>query len=332
LNIKYKNMKNKNALITGITGQDGSFLAELLISKGYNVFGFHRRLSSNDLNCSTHLVNKIKLIEGDMCDRQSLLNAIKVSRPHEIYNLASQSHVGASFIQPNYTFDVNGRGVLYLLEAVKESGINCKIYQAATSEQFGGVPGTEPQNEKTPFIPKSPYAIAKLYAFETVRFYRDAYNLFICNGICFNHESERRGKDFISRKISDGVARIYHKLQNELRLGNLDAKRDWGYAKEYVEGMWLMLQQDEPDDYVLATGEMHSVREMCDISFKYVNLDYNDYVISDSEFLRNNEVNILQGDPTKANQVLGWKSSTSFNDLMRLMVKFDCEKYDKLNN
>jgi len=326
-------MKNKkNALITGITGQDGSFLAELLLSKGYGVFGLHRRLSSSDLNCASHLINDVTFIEGDMCDRQSLLNAVKISKPHEVYNLAAQSHVGTSFTQPNFTFDVNGRGVLYLLEAIKESGINCKFYQASTSEQFGGVVGSAPQNENTPFIPKSPYAVSKLYGYETVRHYRDIYNLFACNGICFNHESERRGFNFVSRKISDGVAKIYCGIEKELTLGNLDALRDWGYAKEYVEGMWMMLQHNDPDDYVLSTGKLYSVRDMCEISFRSVGLDYRNYIITDSEFLRDNEVNVLQGDSTKAKQILGWESKTSFEDLMSMMVKFDCERHGKLND
>lgn len=324
------NMK-KNALITGISGQDGSYLAELLLSKGYNVFGLVRRSSSSNLNCSNHLINKVKFIEGDMCDYQSLLSIIKISKPHEIYNLAAQSHVGTSFSQPHYTFDVNGRGVQYLLDAVKESGIRCKIYQASTSELYGGVPGTEPQDENTPFTPKSPYAIAKLHAYEMTRFYRDTYNMFVCNGILFNHESERRGLNFVTRKITDGVGKIYNGLEKELTLGNLDAQRDWGYAKEYVVGMWLMLQQNEPDDYVLATGENHSVREFCESAFNCVGLDYRDYVKSSPEYVRDNEVNILRGNYNKAKTVLGWSPTTDFNSLVKIMVDYDCKRHEKRN-
>lgn len=316
----------KNALITGITGQDGSYMAELLLSKKYNVFGLIRRSSSGHLNCSSHLAGRVTFIEGDLCDYQSLLNAVKVSKPQEIYNFAAQSHVGTSFTQPSYTLDVNGRGVLYLLDAVKNSGINCKIYHASTSEQYGGVPGTDPQNEETPFKPKSPYAMAKLYAYEISRYYRDAYNFFICNGICFNHESERRGFNFVTRKITDGASKIYVGMETELKLGNLDAFRDWGYAKDYVEGMWLMLQQNEPDDYVLATGEMHSVKELCDVAFSTLGLDYRDYVIIDPQFLRDNEVNVLRGDPTKAKTKLGWEPKTSFKELITKMVNFDYER------
>lgn len=321
-------MTQKRALITGITGQDGSFLAELLLSKGYTVYGLVRRTSSSHLNCAEHLRNSVTFIDGDMCDQQSLFNAIKISKPNEVYNLAAQSHVGMSFKQPNATFDINGRGALYLLEAIRESGINCKFYQASTSELFGGVPGTEPQNESTPFTPKSPYAISKLFAFEMVRYYREAYNMFACNGILFNHESERRGINFVTRKITDGLARILAGLDDQINLGILDVQRDWGYAKDYVYGMWLMLQQEIPDDFILSTNETHSVRQFCEVAFNYVGLNYEDYVIVNPTFLRENEVNILKGDFSKANNILKWAPTTSFNELVKLMVDFDIRKYN----
>ena len=322
----------KNAFITGITGQDGSFLAELLLAKGYNVFGLKRRTSSNNLGHISHIAKNITLIEGDMCDYKSLLNAIEIAKPDEIYNLAAQSNVGVSFTQPSYTLDVNARGVLYLLEAVKNLGIKPRIYQASTSELFGGVEGTAPQNERTPFTPKSPYGLSKLYAHEVMHMYRDAYDMFTCIGILFNHESERRGIEFVTRKITNAVAKIHYKLDDKLLLGNIDAKRDWGYAKDYVDAIYRIIQYDTPDDFVIATGVTHSVREFCELAFAHVGLNYLDYVKIDEKYIRQLEVNVLQGNASKAQNVLNWKATTSFEELISLMVEHDLRNVYELFN
>lgn len=313
-----------NALITGVSGQDGSFLAELLLDKGYNVFGVLRRTSSGSLGNASHLADKIRFIEGDLCDYNSLLNAIKISKPVEVYNLAAQSHVGTSFSQPDYTFNVNGRGVDYLLSALQSSGITSKVYQASTSELFGNAQSS--QNESTPFLPRSPYGLSKLHAFHTIKMHRDTYNTFACNGILFNHESERRGANFVTRKITKAVAMIKLGLQKKLQLGNIESKRDWGYAKDYVKAMYMIMQNDVADDFVIATGETHSVREFCNEAFNYVGLNYMDYVESSSDNMRPLDINILYGDPSKARRELGWKPSVSFNELVSIMVKNDIKQ------
>jgi len=313
----------KSALITGVTGQDGSYLAELLLEKDYEVYGIIRRNSTNNLGNSEHLKNEIKFIEADLGDYFSMLDAITLSKPHEMYNLAAQSHVGTSFKQPIYTLEATGLGPVNCIEAIRKSGFHTKFYQASTSEMFGGFPGTEPQNEKTSFAPRSPYGAAKLYAYEMMRIYRDSYRMFCTSGFLFNHESQRRGLNFVTRKITHAAARISLGLQDKLYLGNLDAKRDWGYAPDYVKGMWLMMQQPEPDDYVLATGETHTVRDFCKAAFERVNLNYEDYVEIDPRFYRPCEVHLLLGDSSKARETLGWKPETSFEGLVSKMVEYD---------
>ncbi len=296
----------QKALITGITGQDGSYLAELLLGKGYTVYGLARRTSSTNTSRIDHIMDKIELVPGDMTDQGSLVNVIKHCEPDEVYNLAAQSFVGSSWSQPLYTGDVTALGVTRLLEAIRINGLNAKYYQASSSEMFGKVQQT-PQSESTPFYPRSPYAVAKLYGHWITINYRESYNMFACSGILFNHESPRRGIEFVTRKISDGVARIYHGLNKELRLGNLDAKRDWGFAGDYVEAMWKMLQHDTPDDYVIATGETHTVKEFCEIAFETAGLDWEKYVKVDPKFMRPAEVNLLLGDASKARKALGWQ-------------------------
>lgn len=331
----------KKALITGVTGQDGSYLAELLVSKGYQVVGMVRRSSSVSISRIQSLVNKrqLQLEEGDLSDATSLRRILEMTQPDEIYNLAAMSHVQSSFLAPEYTVDIDGVGVLRLLQAVKEVVPCAKVYQASTSELFGKV-RESPQNEKTPFYPRSPYGIAKLYAFWTVVNYREAYELFACNGILFNHESPRRGEGFVSRKISLGVCRIALGLSSKLSLGNLDAYRDWGYAKDFVEGMWLMLQQENPQDFVLATGKTHTVREFVEKAFLERNIPLiwegkgleekgieasSGRVLVDvsKEFFRPAEVDSLLGDSTKAFKEMGWKPRTSFEELVSLMVQSD---------
>lgn len=312
----------KTALITGITGQDGSYLAELLLEKGYEVHGIVRRLSSPNMNRIQHIVDKITLHDADLCDPHSLINAVKISQPDEVYNLGAQSFVATSWQQAILTSDLTGIGVTRLLEAVRMFKPEARFYQASSSEMYGKVKAV-PQNEETPFHPRSPYGVAKVYGHYITLNYRESYDMFCVSGILFNHESPRRGPEFVTRKISQAVARIKTGQQKELRLGNLDAKRDWGYAKDYVRGMWLMLQQDKPDDYVLATGETHSVREFCEIAFGAVDLDYNDYVVVDPKFYRPAEVDLLLGDPAKAKKELKWEPETSFQDLVRLMVEED---------
>jgi len=319
----------KIALITGITGQDGSYLAESLLGKGYDVYGIVRHSSSMNRWRIDHLYQdeefhekRLHLIYGDLNDASSVNRILRTVRPDEIYNLAAQSHVKVSFEIPEYTSEVTALGALRILEGVVESGIKAKFYQASSSELFGRSTKA-PQNEETPFKPVSPYAVAKLFAYWTTVNYREAYKIFACNGILFNHESPRRGETFVTRKITMAVARIKAGLQDKLYLGNLDAKRDWGYAKDYVEAMWLMLQQNKPDDHVIATGESHSVREFVEEAFDYVGLNWKKYVRIDKRYFRPIEVSNLQGDYSKARKKLGWKPRTSFKELVRLMVDAD---------
>jgi GDPmannose 4,6-dehydratase len=314
----------KSALITGITGQDGSYLAELLLDKGYDVYGLVRRLSTPNIVNIDHILEDITLIDGDLTDGSSLDNAIRISNPDEVYHLAAQSFVGTSWTQPIMTADVTGLGTIRILEAIRKFNTNIRFYNAASSEMFGDVLEM-PQVESTPFNPRSPYGIAKVFGFQITKNYRESYNMYACNGICYNHESERRGIEFVTRKITNAVARISLGQQDKLYLGNLDAKRDWGSAQDFVRSMWLMLQQDTPDDYIIATGHAQSVREFCDIAFKHVGLDYNDYVEVDPKFFRPAEVDILLGDYSKAQRVLGWEPETTFKKLVVDMVDNDLE-------
>ena len=319
----------KTALITGITGQDGSYLAELLLEKGYEVFGVVRRLSTPNTSRIDHMLEKITLLQGDLGDVSSLYNVMKTAMPNEVYNLAAQSFVGTSWNQPILTGDITGLGVVRLLESVKNSCSDARVYQASSSEMFGKVQDV-PQNESTKFYPRSPYGVAKVYGHMICINYRESYNMHINNGILFNHESPRRGIEFVTRKITNGVARIYHGLSKELRLGNLDAQRDWGYAGDYVEAMWKMLQQPNPDDYVIATGEMHSVQEFAEVAFNEVGLNWEDYVVVDEKFIRPAEVEQLCGDATKAKMELDWTPKTSFEDLVKMMVKYDVETLNQI--
>lgn len=325
----------KRALISGISGQDGSYLAELLLEKGYEVHGVVRRSSSLKRERIDHLYlldanndrrHSIKLHYGDLIDSSSLARVIEHAQPDEIYNLGAQSHVKISFEIPQYTADVTAMGLLRLLDAVQLVGCKPKIYQAGSSEMFGKVVET-PQSEKTPFYPRSPYGCAKVFAHWTAVNYREAYNLFISNGILFNHESPRRAENFVTRKITKGVADIVSKRSRVLKLGNLDAKRDWGFAGDYVEAMWLMLQQSEPDDFVIATGETHSVAEFCEKAFRHVGLDYREFVVTDPAFYRPTEVDLLLGNPEKAMAILGWKPKVKFDDLVKMMVEADLKAY-----
>jgi GDPmannose 4,6-dehydratase len=320
---------SKIAFITGITGQDGSYLAEFLLSKGYEVYGLVRRLSIPNTKNIEHIMDKVTLLDGDMTDQGSLISALTVAQPDEIYNLAAQSFVQTSFKQPVLTAEVTGVGVVRLLEAMRVVCPKARFYQASTSELYGAAKEV-PQNESTPFHPRSPYGFAKLMGYWATVNYRESYGLHASNGILFNHESPRRGIEFVTRKITDGVARIKYGLAKEIVLGNLDAKRDWGYAPEYVEAMWLMLQQDKPDDYVIATGETHTVREFVELAFKYAGIDnWEQYVKSDQKYYRPAEVHVLCGNPAKAREKLGWKPRTSFRDLVRIMVEADLERYRK---
>ncbi len=322
----------KSAIITGISGQDASYLAELLLEKDYSVYGFKRRTSNNDLGCSSHLENDIEVVEGDMLDSSSLNNVCATVKPHMFFNLAAQSHVKTSFDQPSNTLLVNSQGTLNCLEAIRQSGIHTRFYQASTSEMFGGIEynGHDALNENSLFHPRSPYGCSKLYGHWITVNYRESYNMFNCSGILFNHESPRRGPNFVTRKISLAVANIKHGLQKELFLGNLDARRDWGHAREYVRGMFMMLNHNEPDDYVLSTGESHSVREFCELAFEYADLgDYQDYVKIDPKFYRSAEVHVLLGDSTKAKNNLGWEHETSFEELVKEMVDADTELVKK---
>ena len=322
----------KKAFITGITGQDGSYLTELLLEKGYEVHGVVRRNSTVFRSRIEHLLKEYQNPEraggrlflhyGDMADGTNISRLLYQIQPDEIYNLAAQSHVRISFDIPVYTADVDAVGVVRLLEAIRDSGLKTKFYQASSSEMFGNV-GEVPQNENTRFHPRSPYGCAKVFAHNTTVNYRESYGLFACSGILFNHESPRRGENFVTRKITKGVAAIKNGLQDKIILGNLDAKRDWGYAKEYVEAMWLMLQQDQPDDYVIATGEAHTVREFAQEAFKIVGLNWEDYIVFGEGFLRPAEVNILVGDASKAKAQLNWEPKTKFKELVKLMVEAD---------
>jgi len=319
------------ALITGITGQDGAYLAELLLDKGYHVYGLERQSAARSYERLEYLGinNEIEMIDGDMTDLSSLVRALHVSKPNEVYNLAAQSFVKASWNQPILTGEVTGLGVLNILEAIRLTGIDTRYYQASSSEMFGKVHEV-PQTENTPFYPRSPYGAAKVYGHWITINYRESYNMFNCCGILFNHESPLRGIEFVTRKISDAVARIKFGIQNELRLGNLDAKRDWGYAKDYVECMWGMLQMDKPDDYVVATGETHSIREFLEIAFSYVGFDYQDFVVVDPKFFRPAEVDLLLGNPKKAVDKIGWNpQNTSFEQLVKLMVDADLERIER---
>ena len=319
----------KRALITGITGQDGSYLTELLLEKGYEVFGLVRRSSSLNTARIDHLYKdphepdvRLRLVHGDLCDASSLNHVIRTVRPDEIYNLAAQSHVRVSFDVPEYTADVTALGCVRLLEALRETGLRPKFYQASSSELYGKVLEV-PQRETTPFYPRSPYACAKAYAYHLTVNYRESYGFFACNGILFNHESPRRGETFVTRKITRAVARIKLGVQSKLFLGNLDAKRDWGFAGDYVEGMWRMLQQDTPDDYVLATGETHSVREFLEAAFAHVGMPWEPYVAIDPKYFRPAEVDLLMGDATKAREKLGWTPKVGFRELVAMMVDAD---------
>jgi GDPmannose 4,6-dehydratase len=318
-------MSDKRALITGITGQDGSHLADLLLEKGYEVFGMVRRSSTESFERISHLVDRVTLVQADLLDQPSLVGAIEEAQPAEIYNLAAQSFVPTSWKQPVLTAEFTAVGVTRMLEAMRRVDPSIRFYQASSSEMFGKVREV-PQTETTPFYPRSPYGVAKVYGhFITVN-YRESYGLFAVSGLLFNHEGPRRGLEFVTRKISDGVARIKLGLADELRLGNLDAKRDWGYAGDYVEAMWLMLQANEPDDYVIATGEEHSVREFVEIAFEHAGVDMEKHVVVDPEFLRPAEVDHLVGDATKARENLGWEPRVSFRELVELMVDTDVER------
>jgi GDPmannose 4,6-dehydratase len=317
-------MAGRKALITGITGQDGSYLAELLLEKGYEVHGLVRRSSSFNTWRIDHIRGGLKLHYGDLVDQNSLVRTLEGVGPDEIYNLAAQSHVKVSFEMPEYTTDVTAMGVLRVLDAVRELGLKTRVYQAGSSEMFGLVQQT-PQSETTPFYPRSPYGVAKVFGHWTAVNYRESYGVHVSNGILFNHESPRRGENFVTRKITMGLAAIKKGKAKQLRLGNLDAKRDWGYAKDFVEAMWLILQRDQPDDYVVATGETHSVREFLEEAFGYAGLDWQQYVVVDPKYFRPAEVDFLLGDPRKAQTVLGWKPRVSFEELVRLMVDADME-------
>ncbi len=313
------------ALITGITGQDGSYLAELLLSKGYRVIGVARRSSTVTYERINHLLDDITVVQGDLHDQGSLLALIEEYEPTEVYNLAAQSFVPTSWNQPALTGDITALGVTRILEAIRFVNPKIRFYQASSSEMFGKVVEV-PQNENTPFYPRSPYGVAKVYGHWITVNYRESFDMFAASGILFNHESPRRGLEFVTRKISDGAAKIKLGLAKELRLGNLEAQRDWGYAGDYVEAMWRMLQQEEPDSYVIGMGETHSVREFCEIAFGHVGLDYRDFVVQDERFYRPAEVDLLISDPSKARSVLGWEPSVSFRDLVTMMVDADMER------
>ncbi len=314
------------ALITGITGQDGSYLADFLLEKGYQVWGMVRRASTENFERIEHIKDRVHLVQADLLDQLSIIEIIQEIRPDEVYNLAAQSFVPTSWVQPVLTGEFTALGVTRMLEAIRLVDKKIKFYQASSSEMFGKVREV-PQNELTPFHPRSPYGVAKVYGHWITINYRESYDIFACSGILFNHESPRRGKEFVTRKITDAVARIKLGLQQELFLGNLEAKRDWGYAGDYVRAMWLMLQQERPDDYVIATGRNHSVREFCEAAFSHVGLDYRQYVKTDPKLVRPAEVDILLGDSTKARKVLGWEPQVTFEEMVRMMVDSDLERY-----
>ncbi|WP_336765765.1 GDP-mannose 4,6-dehydratase [Paenibacillus sp. USHLN196] len=315
----------KRALITGVTGQDGSYLAEFLLEKGYKVYGVRRRTSTPNYENVQKIKDQIEWISGDLTDMASLMEAVRISQPDEVYNLAAQSYVAASWPQPLATAHMTAISVTNMLEAVRLMKPDAKYYQASSSEMFGKVQET-PQRETTPFYPRSPYGVAKVYGHWITVNYRESFNMFACSGILFNHESPRRGLEFVTRKVTDAVARIKLGLQTDLKMGNLDALRDWGFAGDYVKAMWLMLQQEEPDDYVIATGEMHSVRELLETAFSYVDLNYRDYVIIDPQFVRPAEVDLLLGECNKAKERLGWEIELSFKQLIHMMVDEDLRR------
>lgn len=316
----------KRALITGINGMDGSHLADFLLNKNYEVFGLERRASVKNRTNTSHLEGKITFLNGDLTDQNSLLRAIEKSEPEEVYNLAAQSFVGESWNTPEYTSDVTGLGALRMLEALRVTNKDIKYYQASSSEMFGRMV-ENPANENTPFYPRSPYGVAKLYAHWITKNYRESYDMFNCSGILFNHESERRGIEFVTRKISDGVAKIHLGLSDYITLGNLDAKRDWGYAPDYVEAMWLMLQSETPDDYVIATGKTYSIKDFLTEAFNQIGIkDWSPYVKQDPRFMRPAEVDVLLGDATKAKEKLGWEAKTSFEQIVKIMVENDIKK------
>ncbi len=316
------------ALITGITGQDGSYLAEFLLEQGYEVVGMVRRTSTVTFSRIAHIQEQLTLVSGDMLDEPSMIAILQEYRPSEVYNLAAQSFVPTSWKQPVFTGEVTALGVTRLLDAIRTVDPTVRFYQASSSEMFGKVRKT-PQNETTPFYPRSPYGVAKVYGHWITINYRESYGLHATSGILFNHESHRRGLEFVTRKISFGVARIKLGLDQELPLGNLDSRRDWGYAGDYVRAMWLMLQQDEPDDYVIATGETHSVRELCEIAFDHAGLDWQQYVVQNERFMRPAEVDLLVGDASKAGHVLGWEPTVSFRELIQIMVEADLEELEE---
>ena len=316
---------SKSALITGITGQDGAYLAKLLLEKGYQVQGMHRRTSTDSLERLADIADQIQLHHGDLLDELSVLRLLEKTEATEVYNLAAQSFVPISWEEPVHTGDVTALGVTRLLEAIRQVNPQIKMYQASSSEMFGKVQET-PQTEKTPFWPRSPYGVAKVYGYWITVNYRESYDMFACNGILFNHESPLRGKEFVTRKITDAVARIKLGVQTQLGLGNLDAYRDWGFAGDYVNAMWLMLQQETPDDYVISTGEQHSVREFCDIAFASVGLKTKDHVVTDPRFFRPAEVNTLLGDSSKAQSKLGWQRKIDFQQLITMMVEADLQR------
>jgi GDPmannose 4,6-dehydratase len=315
-------MSQRVALITGITGQDGSYLAEFLLEKGYEVIGMVRRTSTLNFSRIQHIQEKITLVSGDLLDQVSLISVLQEHRPSEVYNLAAQSFVPTSWKQPVFTGDVTALGVTRMLEAIRTVGESIRFYQASSSEMFGKVREV-PQNENTPFYPRSPYGVAKVYGHWITVNYRESYDLFAVSGILFNHESPRRGLEFLPRKVSYGVAKIKLGLAENLALGNLGAQRDWGYAGDYVRAMWMMLQQEQPDDYVVGTGETHSVRELCEAAFGHVGLDWQDYVVQDPRFMRPAEVDLLVSDPSKAGRVLGWEPRVTFSELVQMMVDAD---------
>jgi GDPmannose 4,6-dehydratase len=315
----------RKAFITGITGQDGSYLAEILLEQGYEVYGMVRRSSSFNTARIDHIFGDIELVFGDLADGSVLNQLMRTIRPDEVYNLGAQSHVRVSFDIPEYTADVDALGTLRLLDAIREEGVDCRFYQASSSEMFGKV-AEVPQHEETPFHPRSPYGVAKVFSYWITRNYREAYGMYAVNGILFNHESPRRGPTFVTRKITRAVGAILRGEQDDLKLGNIDAKRDWGFARDYMEGARLMLQADEPDDYVLATGETHTVQEFLEEAFTYVGLNWRDYVKIDPRYFRPSEVDLLIGDYAKARQKLGWEPSVRFQELVRMMVDADRER------
>jgi GDPmannose 4,6-dehydratase len=316
---------SKTALVTGITGQDGSYLAELLLEKGYRVVGMTRRSSTASFERINHIVDDIEIIQGDLHDQASIVEALQEIRPNEVYNLGAQSFVPTSWNQPVLTGEVTGLGVTRMLEAIRQVDPTIRFYQASSSEMFGKVRET-PQNEWTPFYPRSPYGVAKVYAHYLTVNYRESYDMYAVSGILFNHESPRRGLEFVTRKVSDGVARIKLGMADKITLGNLDGGRDWGFAGDYVQAMWLMLQQDEPKDYVIATGKIHTVRNLCEAAFSHVDLDYRDYVVTDPKFLRPAEVDRLLGDSSRAREELKWAPNVTFEQLVAMMVDADMER------